>query len=79
MSVKIRQRFHATDGIGVGDKRASVAEIEEHLGFRHPRIVVDVGMATEAQGRRRRRTRRQNVAGRRLGFRCMRRCGGLGG
>jgi hypothetical protein len=48
MSVKIRQRFLVTDGIGVEDGQCSMREREEHIGFRHPRVVVDVGMATAA-------------------------------
>jgi hypothetical protein len=33
-----------------GRRRAALCEIEreENLGFRHPRVVVDVGMATAA-------------------------------
>jgi hypothetical protein len=55
---------------------------EDHLGFRHPRVLVDVGMAMAARGRRRIRRRHgarpRSCARRRLGFQRRSRCGGLG-
>jgi hypothetical protein len=62
-----------------GSERAVLREKrEEHIGFRHPRVVVDIGVAMVARWRWWWRTRRQHCVRRHLGFWCRRSCGGLG-